>query len=182
MTILGTIASSTRQGLSTTAYDSIATVTVGAGGASSIVFSSIPSTYKHLVCRVMSNLVYPSNDTDRISVAINGNSLSQRHLLYGTSSSAQSYSDSGNAIGPTMLSSSFTTYFGGTVWEFLDYAQTTKNKTVRVYGGTSVSSAVGASGNSSIRWANTSAINQLTFTGTANFRQYTTIALYGITD
>lgn len=181
MPIIGVIASSTQQGISTTAYDSINTVTVGSGGASSIVFNNIPSTYKHLVCRVMSNLNYGVNDTDRISVAINGNNLNQRHLLYGTSSSAQSYSDAGNAIGPTMLSGSFTQYFGGSIWEFLDYAETTKNKTVRVYGGTSVSSAVGASGNGSIRWASTSAITQLTFTGSANFRQYSTIALYGIT-
>ena len=34
------------------AYDSIATTTVGAGGASSITFSSIPSTYTHLQVRI----------------------------------------------------------------------------------------------------------------------------------
>ena len=33
-------------------YDSIATVTVGAGGSASITFSSIPSTYKHLQIRL----------------------------------------------------------------------------------------------------------------------------------
>ena len=32
-------------------YDSIATVVVGSGGASSITFSSVPSTYKHLQIR-----------------------------------------------------------------------------------------------------------------------------------
>lgn len=34
-----------------TDYDSIATTTVGAGGAASITFSSIPSTYQHLQIR-----------------------------------------------------------------------------------------------------------------------------------
>ena len=36
---------------STTSFESIATVTVGSGGSSSISFSSIPSTYKHLQVR-----------------------------------------------------------------------------------------------------------------------------------
>ncbi len=34
-----------------TAYESIATTTVGAGGTSTITFSSIPSTYTHLQIR-----------------------------------------------------------------------------------------------------------------------------------
>ena len=36
-----------------TSYESIATVTVGAGGSSSISFTSIPSTYKHLQIRAI---------------------------------------------------------------------------------------------------------------------------------
>ena len=36
-------------------YESIATVTVGAGGSSSISFTSIPSTYKHLQLRGIIN-------------------------------------------------------------------------------------------------------------------------------
>ena len=34
-----------------TSYESIATTTVGSGGASSITFSSIPATYAHLQIR-----------------------------------------------------------------------------------------------------------------------------------
>ena len=36
---------------STSSYESIATTTVGAGGSSSISFTSIPSTYTHLQVR-----------------------------------------------------------------------------------------------------------------------------------
>ena len=53
MPVLGIIASQISGHLfqPTGAYDSIATSTVGAGGAASIVFSSIPSTYTHLQIR-----------------------------------------------------------------------------------------------------------------------------------
>ena len=47
-----------------TSFDSIATVTVGAGGSSSITFSSIPSTYKHLQIRLLAQTnraTYPDN-------------------------------------------------------------------------------------------------------------------------
>jgi hypothetical protein len=36
---------------STTAYESISTVTVGGGGVSDVTFSSIPSTFTHLQIR-----------------------------------------------------------------------------------------------------------------------------------
>jgi len=35
-------------------FESIATVTVGAGGSSEINFTSIPSTYQHLQIRILS--------------------------------------------------------------------------------------------------------------------------------
>ena len=38
---------------STNSYESIQTVTVGSGGQSTISFTSIPSTYKHLQIRML---------------------------------------------------------------------------------------------------------------------------------
>lgn len=49
--ILGIFASAVTGGVSTTSFESIATVTVGSGGSSSVTFSSIPSTYTHLQIR-----------------------------------------------------------------------------------------------------------------------------------
>ena len=49
--LIGVIASSGGAAAAGTAYESIATVTVGAGGSSSVTFSSIPSTYQHLQIR-----------------------------------------------------------------------------------------------------------------------------------
>ena len=51
MPILGTIASQITGRLSTNSYESIQTVTVGSGGSSTISFTSIPQTYKHLQIR-----------------------------------------------------------------------------------------------------------------------------------
>ena len=53
MPILGIVASSTRQGQATDtgAMFPLGMVQVGSGGSSSITFSSIPNTYKHLQIR-----------------------------------------------------------------------------------------------------------------------------------
>ena len=51
MPILGVIDSAKTGNLSS--YESIQTITVGSGGASTIVFSSIPSTYAHLQIRAL---------------------------------------------------------------------------------------------------------------------------------
>ena len=52
MPILGIIASQDYNRV-TNSYESIATVTVGSGGSSSLTFSSIPATYTHLQIRYM---------------------------------------------------------------------------------------------------------------------------------
>ena len=68
-------------------YESVATVTVGAGGSSSISFTSIPSTYKHLQLRISGlagaadAYLYLNSDTT--------NSNYYMHSLYGNGSSAQ---------------------------------------------------------------------------------------------
>jgi hypothetical protein len=51
MPILGIIASAITGNLVTTSYESIATVTVGGGGAATVAFTSIPATYTHLQIR-----------------------------------------------------------------------------------------------------------------------------------
>ena len=46
--ILGILASSGVAAGAANSYESIATVTVGSGGSSTITFSSIPATFTHL--------------------------------------------------------------------------------------------------------------------------------------
>jgi hypothetical protein len=64
-------------------YESIATVTVGSGGSSSISFTSIPSTYQHLQVRAIQRC---SSGVNNLQMQLNsdtGNNYST-HRLGGT--------------------------------------------------------------------------------------------------
>jgi len=62
-------------------FQSISTVTVGAGGSSSITFNSIPSTYSHLQIRALSRSQRSGSAADEIYMTINGNSLTKNHYF-----------------------------------------------------------------------------------------------------
>ena len=166
-------------------YESIATVTVGSGGSSSISFSSIPSTYQHLQIRVLSksslnqdygNVVTFNGDT--------GNNYVQFHQLYGSGTAAVAGVGSTSAANMEWLfmpgvnrgASTFGTY----VIDVLDYANTNKNKTVRNLGGFDDNGA-GFLILRSHLWMSTAAVNSITLTTpSGNFAQYSSFALYGI--
>ena len=169
-----------------TDFESIATVTVGSGGASSITFSSIPSTYQHLQIRAIAR----SNRTagvDIMSMRMNsdtGNNYSD-HLLYGDGSSAQTDRNSTygkiniQRLASDNLSASI---FSGFVIDILDYTNTNKYTTIRYLGGYDANGS-GRVGIGSGLWQNTSAITTITLEGleySSNYNQYSSFALYGI--
>jgi hypothetical protein len=166
------------------AYDSIATVTVGSTAQSTITFSSIPSTYQHLQVRAFARCSSASIARN-IQTQINGDTGSnyQRHYLLGNGSTASAGADAysvifaGTAVGTGSLASTF----GVSIFDYLDYSSTNKNKTVRVLNGYE-DNTQGQSYLTSGLWLNTAAINSLSFTieGGFNFTQYTSFALYGI--
>jgi hypothetical protein len=163
-------------------YDSISTVTVGAGGSNSISFSSIPGTYEHLQLRV-SALTAASG---KVMVArFNSDSSTSYtwHFLNGQGTTASS----GNATGNT-----YARFFGqniGTnttnpsvsIFDVLDYTNTNKNKTVRSLSG-SDNAGSGEIALESSLWINTNAITSITIllNDSSNFSQYSSFALYGI--
>jgi hypothetical protein len=165
---------------STTAYESIATVNVGSGGASDITFSSIPSTFTHLQLRVTS--ISPGEANHYMQ--FNGDTATNYswHELYGTGSAAAS----GNASTVNYIKAGYsgTTTPVSTVIDVLDYANTNKFKTTRGLAGSDSNTG----GNNYVlfrsgNWRSTSAINQIYIypVGTGNsFSQYTKFALYGI--
>ena len=70
-------------------YDSIATTTVGAGGTTSITFSSIPQTYTHLQLRMLT--IGNGSNTASGFMALNCDSTSTNyytHYLYGNGATA----------------------------------------------------------------------------------------------
>ena len=77
---------------STNSYESIATVTVGSGGQSSIAFTSIPSTYKHLQLRAIMRSEYAGDDYPVIS--FNGSTTTTRHFIEGNGANASAYGTS----------------------------------------------------------------------------------------
>ena len=170
---------------STTSYESIATVTVGSP-QSAITFSSIPSTYKHLQIRGIARSTRAASGS-YVKIQANsdtGNNYAN-HGLYGTGSAAGAYAvtttdHAGEAY--ITASSDLASTFGISVWDILDYTNTSKYKTVRALTGADVNGTNGQVRFASGVWLSTSAITTVTLTdgNGANFDQYSTFALYGI--
>lgn len=169
---------------SATAFESIATYT-STGSSGDIVFSSIPSNYSHLQIRG----ILRTNDTGSFNnqaLRFNGDTASNYalHRLRGdgTNGAANatvnigSINDFMRAPG-TGVSSNI---FAAAIIDILDYANTNKFKTIRVFNG------VDDNGSGQIiltsgLWRNTNAITTITITpsgGTAITGS--TLALYGI--
>jgi hypothetical protein len=181
--LIGIIASS--GGGVANSYESIATTTVGSGGASIITFSSIPSTYQHLQIRFMGRgLVASSNDSILIRYNSDSGSNYVIHRLYGDGSSAgaqgftsQTYTIAGDMPAAT---SSLSQTQGVSIVDILDYKDTNKNKTTRILAGRDENGVGYVWFNSSL-WQNTAAITSITVqAGNGNLAQYSQAALYGI--
>lgn len=162
-------------------FESIATTTVGSGGSSSITFSSIPATYKHLQLRHLAR-----NSGNNISARTTFNSDSSSvytiHELYGDGSSAFAAAQTGIAYYPTGLvgPNSSSGVFGVSVTDILDYADTNKFKTARTLTGYDGNGSGYVELTSGV-WRSTSAITSITIVPNAgSFVQYSHFALYGI--
>jgi hypothetical protein len=170
--ILGIFASQGR--VASTSYESIATVTVGAGGASNVEFTSIPSTYSHLQIRGIFKQV---GGDQWNSMQLNGDTASgsyKTHALYGQGSSA--VAEAGNTL--FMLGNGG--QFSGVVIDILDYKNTNKYKTTRALYGYDANGS-GVILFQSHLWMSTSAVTSVKLNGiTSNFQQYSSFALYGI--
>lgn len=159
-----------------TSYESISTITVGAGGASSIEFTSIPSTYKHLQVRMLASF----SGGDWTEIKLNGDTGANYtyHYLQGNGSAASAGGGGFNASG---LGVQFSTQWGGAIIDVLDYTNTNKLKTVRNFGGYDANGS-GFIIFSSNLWNNTAAVTSLKLqkSSAGTFQQYSSFALYGI--
>jgi hypothetical protein len=185
--ILG-IWASAQQAAASTSFESISTVTVGSGGASSVVFSSIPSTYTHLQIRYIARTASaaPGSEGDLILVYGDphaGNGYS--HMLRGNGSSASSFNSGAVQYSQyaafTTSSTQTSNSFGAGVLDVLDYANTNKLKTWRTLGGWDANGSGLVSLSSGIH-NDTSAITTVGFAVNSgnSFAQYSSFALYGI--
>ena len=164
-------------------YESIATVTASSG-ATSITFSSIPSTYKALQVRWLAQ-TYNTTSNEGLYIQFNGDTATNYSFHYLNGDGANAGASGGASViypclTPTILPPSGSTYGAG-ILDVIDYASTSKNKTARMFSGKDTNGAttqnvVLASG----AWFNTAAITSLTFKTGTGFSSTSTFALYGI--
>jgi hypothetical protein len=158
------------------------TVTVGAGGAASIDFSSIPSTYTDLLMVVSARgTANFAGNGQYYDIKINNSSanLTQRYVQGNGSaaSSGTSSSTTGNYMPPSDYTAST---FSNNVIYFPNYAGST-NKSFTTDSVNENNATAAYQIMNAYLWSQTAAINQITLTaGGGNFAQYSTASLYGI--
>jgi len=185
MPILGIIASSISGNLVTNSYESIATVTVGAGGADSVEFTSISSSYTHLQLRYIARTSRTEAD-DGFAIQFNSDTGTnyRYHYLAGSGTAASAYSEgsqTGLAVPYVSAANAPANTFGVGICDILDYRNTNKYTVARILGGEDGNGAGWVALNSGL-WLNTAAITSIKLqTNTlGNFTQYSHFALYGI--
>jgi hypothetical protein len=169
-------------------FFSIATVTVGAGGAANVEFTNIPQTYTHLQIRGIGRSSNAGNSFGWGYYIFNSDTAANysSHILQGNGASATSASYTGATNGLQIRATDFArsgttaNTFGVTIVDILDYSNTNKYKTIRVIGGSDTNGA-GVVSLASGNWRSTAAITTIKITNqTDNWLQYTSFALYGV--
>lgn len=159
----------------------IAEVTVGAGGAASIDFTSIPGTYTDLmiVCSIR------STQSATTAYAVMSLNTSQANFtmrnLYGNGSNVGSGTSPSNYIGEIVAANATSNTFSNTSIYIPNYAGSTNKSisfdTVGENNGTNANQAISA-----VLWSQTAAITALSIISTSGtFVQYSSATLYGIT-
>ena len=163
----------------------IASATVGAGGSTSITFSSIPATYTHLQLRVFGQSNANIGGFDQMAIRFSGDSAANytQHQIEGNGATASSGSYTGGTycyIG--RLSDGAVSPFGVSIIDILDYANTNKNKTVKSLQGVDLNGSGRVALYSSL-WINTSAVTSMVMIPqtAGTFQQNSRFDLYGIT-
>jgi len=162
----------------------IATTLVGSGGVNQITFSDIPQNYKHLQIRGLGRTT-TSNTDDNVYMQFNGDTSNNyaAHYLYGNGSSvtAAAATSQSNVVACRIPGASSTaSIFGTSVVDILDYANSSKNKTVRTLTGHDQNGS-GLMFLISGLWQSTLSITSITlYVSPNNIAQHSRFSLYGI--
>lgn len=159
-------------------FEAIATQTLSTT-SSGITFSSIPSTYTDLV--LVATALFSAQQSYRLQFNSDTGTNYSNTLLEGNGSTAASFRSTSQTYFWTMNSlTGDTTAPSPNIFNFMNYSNTTTNKTILVkenasggtYGGTGA--VVGL-------WRSTAAINSiLIYPGGGTFNSGSTFSLYGI--
>lgn len=156
-------------------YDSLATITVGSGGASSVSFTSIPNNYTHLQIRWSAQTNRATYNIDDLIIRFNSdtgaNYATHRMYEYAPSPSstviAQGYSSTTAIYAGSVTTNVATNIFNAAVTDIFDYANTNKYKTLKTLAGSDTGGAAsgyaGIVGINSGHWRSNNAITSITF-------------------
>jgi hypothetical protein len=166
-------------------YTLISSSTVGSGGASSIDFTSIPSTYTDLLFN-LSTRQSPASTQDTTWInSINGvtNAFTDR-ILRGDGSGASSLvpSETPLYIGQSPCASATANTFANHLIYIPNYLSS-NNKSINIDSVQETNASTAYMGFTAGIWANTSAITSISFTpNSGTFVQYSIAYLYGISN
>lgn len=171
-------------GASLSSFESIATATISSP-STPITFSSIPSTFKHLQIRALTRGNFADTSISNYYMTLNNKTTSVYafHWLKGdgASATAAGYATQNYGV-PSSFSpenSNTAGIMGVSIIDILDYASTSKYKTVRAFFGCDKNGA-GSVFVASGLYQETDAVSRLDFPNATNWAAGTTIALYGI--
>lgn len=155
----------------------------GTGSSGTVTFSSIPSTYRHLQIRFTAK-ASGTGGIENPSLRLNNDSANNyaAHRLYGSGSaaSADAFTSTAQIRCAFIPDSSTANLMGFSIIDILDYANTNKNKTVRILSGVDQNGS-GYVTLSSGLWLSTSVVNRIDLIEPGlNWTSNSTFALYGI--
>jgi hypothetical protein len=166
-------------------FELIASSTVGSGGASSISFTSIASTYTDLVLKIsLRDGAGAFNDYILLQFNSSGGTAYSDRQLTGNGSAASSANRSGNAqiyaIASSGSSNTANTFSNGEIY-IPNYASSA-NKSISLDAVNENNGTEAYANLTAGLWANSAAITSITITNNSatNFVQYSTAYLYGV--
>jgi hypothetical protein len=161
-------------------YTLISSVTVGSGGASSIDFTSIPSTYTDLLIKI-SGRSTKSATFEGMYIKFNTSSTATTRYLEGNGASASS-GTAGNFVGVVAAANATASTFSN-VETYIPNYTVSQNKSYSSDSAHETNATTAYADLIAGLWANTAAINQITlYPDVNNFAQYSTAYLYGISN
>jgi len=178
---LGILASS---GGAARTYEQIAT-TILSSSAASVTFdlTGLGATYRHLQLRSTSNTTATGVNATNLAARFNSDSGSNYafHILFGDGSSVTSAAATSSTSVSIGDMPNNTSIFGAAITDILDFASTTKNKTVRSQVGLHAPSSMIRTALRSGVWLSTSAITSITITSSSDsLKTGSRFSLYGI--
>lgn len=161
-------------------YEAIATVTVGSGGAATMSFTSIPSTYTDLVVHVSARSVRAqTQDGMNMKFNTSSTSFSGRQFAYLNTATYTGTVTRGVASIPAANATA--SAFGNAYIYISNYTSSRYKRYMVDNVRPNNSASVFEVSFYSTTWANTAAINGISFDNdNANFAEFSTATLYGI--